>query len=131
MSSGNSLADLPFDPVTPQQAGASASPEETGDTHESIARDKAARWSRAASMLAIASDGGLIIPALGPQWESRYTRRFAGEEVGGAQRLERLLELMLPLQGADRRASWAEGFGNRRPGPGAGLMGIDGRRGAH
>ena len=56
------LADLPFDPVTPQQAGASASPEETGDTHEAIARDKAARWSRAASMLAIASDGGLVIP---------------------------------------------------------------------
>ncbi len=102
------LADLPFDPVTPQQAGASASPEETGDTHEAIARDKAAQWSRAASMLAIASDGGLVIPALGPQWESRYTHRFAGQEVSGAQRLERLLELMRPLQGADRRASWAE-----------------------
>ena len=102
------LADLPFDPVTPQQAGVSASPEETGDTHEAIARDKAARWSRTASMLAIASDGGLVIPALGPQWESRYTHRFAGREVSGAQRLERLLELMRPLQGGDRRASWAE-----------------------
>ena len=46
-------------------------------------------------MLAIASDGGLVVPALGPAWESRHTRRFAGQEVDDSQR-------------ADRRASWAE-----------------------
>ena len=67
------LDGLPFAPVTPVEAGLSGVPEEEGDTHEAIARDKAAQWSKAASMLAIASDGGLVIPALGPRWESRYT----------------------------------------------------------
>ena len=83
-------------------------PDESDDTHEAIARDKAAEWSRAASMLAIASDGGLVIPALGELWESRHTHRFAGPAADDSGRLERLLELMSPYQGADRQASWVE-----------------------
>ena len=59
-------------------------------------------------MLAIASDGGLVIPALGPAWESRHTHRFAGLAVSDSQRVDRLLELMEPFIGADRSASWAE-----------------------
>ncbi len=103
------LEGFPFQPVSPDQLDPRPSvPDETGDTHEAIARDKAAQWSKAAGMLAIASDGGLVIPALGPLWESRYTHRFAGPTADDAQRLERLLELMRPLEGGDRRASWAE-----------------------
>jgi inosine/xanthosine triphosphate pyrophosphatase family protein len=102
------LQGLPLDPVTPQQAGVGPIPDETGDTHETIARGKAAGWSRAASMLAIASDGGLVIPALGELWESRYTHRFAGPAADDNERLERLLELMSSYQGADRQASWVE-----------------------
>ena len=59
-------------------------------------------------MLAIASDGGLVIPALGPRWESRYTRRFAGPAANNRERLARLLELMSPYHDEDRRASWVE-----------------------
>ena len=110
------LQGLPLQPVSPEEIDAPAgmgswrnfAPEETGDTHEAIARDKAAQWSQAASMLAIASDGGLVIPALGPRWESRYTHRFAGPAADDSQRLQRLLELMRPLRDDDRRASWAE-----------------------
>lgn len=102
------LDGLPFTPVTPAEAGLDGVPEEEGDTHEAIARDKAAQWSAAASMLAIASDGGLVIPALGPRWESRYTHRFAGPAADNGERLARLLELMRPYQGEDRRASWVE-----------------------
>ena len=102
------LHGLPFTPVTPAEAGVSGPPDEEGDTHEAIARDKAARWSSAASMLAIASDGGLVIPALGPRWESRYTRRFAGPAADNGERLARLLELMRPHHGEERRASWVE-----------------------
>ena len=102
------LRGLPFAPVTPAEAGVRGVAEEKGDTHEAIARDKAAQWSEAASMLAIASDGGLVIPALGPRWESRYTRRFAGPAADNDERLARLLELMRPFHGEDRRASWME-----------------------
>ena len=102
------LHGLPFAPVTPAGAGIGGVPDEEGDTHEAIARDKAAQWSAAADMLAIASDGGLVIPALGPRWESRYTRRFAGPAAGNEERLARLLELMGPCRGEERRASWVE-----------------------
>ena len=59
-------------------------------------------------MLAIASDGGLVIPALGHSWESRHTRRSAGTDADDARRVDRLLELMDPYRGSDRAASWAE-----------------------
>ena len=102
------LAGLSLDPVTPHWFGIAVDPDEEGDTHEAIARDKAAQWSSAASTLAIASDGGLVVPALGPRWESRYTHRFAGPAADNGERLARLLELMRPYQGEDRRASWVE-----------------------
>ena len=102
------LDGLPFSPVTPAEAGLKGVPDEEGDTHEAIARDKAAQWSKAASLLAIASDGGLVIPALGPRWESRYTHRFAGPAADNDERLRSLLELMRACQGEDRRASWVE-----------------------
>ena len=102
------LDGLPFHPVTPNELGVTASPNEDGETHEAIAREKAVEWSKAGSTLAIASDGGLVVPALGPVWESRHTRRFAGPEVDDSQRVDRLLDLMNPFTGADRSASWAE-----------------------
>jgi inosine/xanthosine triphosphate pyrophosphatase family protein len=59
-------------------------------------------------MLAVASDGGLMLPALGRRWESRYTHRFAGPEADDVERLQRLLELMRPFHGPEREASWVE-----------------------
>ena len=102
------LDGLPLSSVTPAQSGLAADPEETADTHLAIASAKALDWSRAGSMLAIASDGGLQVPALGPGWDSRYTHRFAGPDADDAQRRERLLELMRPFRGEDRRATWVE-----------------------
>ena len=109
---------LPFAPLTPAAAGAAApTDDECGATHEAIARQKAARWSAAADgMLAIASDGGLVIPALGPRWESRHTRRSAGSAADNRQRLARLLELMQPYQGENRRAQWVEALALARHG---------------
>ena len=102
------LEGLPFSPVTPIQLGLRTAPEETGDTHEAIAQVKGQEWSRAGSMLALASDGGLEIPVLGSGWESRYTDRFAGPAADDAQRRNRLLELMRPYRGAQRKATWVE-----------------------
>lgn len=102
------LHGLPLVTVSPAEAGFAGPPDEEGDTHEDIARDKAARWSAEASMLAIASDGGLVIPALGPRWESLYTHRFAGPAADNSERLAGLLELMQPFRGEQRRATWVE-----------------------
>ena len=102
------LGGLPLTLFTPAELGIAASTQEDGKTHQAIAREKAVQWSRAGSMLAIASDGGLVIPALGPAWDSRHTHRFAGPEVDDSQRVDRLLELMKPFAGADRSASWTE-----------------------
>jgi len=102
------LEGLPLSPASPSQMGLSDPPEEHGGTHQEIANAKALAWSRSSSMLTIASDGGLALPALGDAWESRYTHRFAGQSATNAQRLERLLELMEPFQGEQRQATWVE-----------------------
>jgi len=102
------LSSLPLNPTTPSELGISASTEEGGPTHEAIAVEKAVAWSEAGATLAIASDGGLVVPSLGVRWQSRHTRRFAGSDVDDSQRVDTLLELMGPFNGADRNASWAE-----------------------
>ncbi len=102
------LEDTGLAQVNPQQLGLDGVPDERGDTHLAVARDKAAQWSRSGSTLAIASDGGLVIPALGQGWESLYTHRFAGAGADDYERAKRLLELMEPYRGAKREASWIE-----------------------
>ncbi len=104
------LEGLPVQPVTPAEAGISAAPDESADTHEAIARAKAEEWSSVAGMAAIASDGGLLVPALGANWESRYTRRFAGPAADDSERQRRLLELLKPYSGPDRAAAFVEGL---------------------
>ncbi len=102
------LAETPFRVVAPSELGVSADPDEDGDTHEAIARAKAAEWSRAAGMPAIASDGGLVVPVLGANWESRHTHRFAGPAADDAERQRRLMQMMQPFYGDDRRAAFVE-----------------------
>ena len=102
------LEGLPLHPVTPAELGLAADPEETADTHEAIAVEKAVEWSRLAGMLAIASDGGLVVPSLGANWESQYTHRFAGPAADDGERRSRLLELLGNADGAAREASWVE-----------------------
>jgi len=102
------LEGLPLAAITPEEVGVSSDPEEEGESHQEIARSKAKEWSLASSMLVIASDGGLVIPALGGNWESRFTHRFAGPAADDQERLKQLLDMMTPYHGADREASWIE-----------------------
>lgn len=81
---------------------------EDAASHAANARAKAIAWSRAADGLAIASDGGLAIPALGHQWEGLRTRRFAGPEATDAARTQALLRLMAGLPSQQRAAWWSE-----------------------
>jgi inosine/xanthosine triphosphate pyrophosphatase family protein len=101
---------LPADLRDPAVAGA---PDEDGETVEQIARAKAVGWSRilsarALDSLTIASDGGLLIPALGDAWDPRFTRRFAGAAAADRDRCERLLDLTRRLTGDERAIAWQE-----------------------
>ncbi|MDO8751177.1 MAG: hypothetical protein Q7K03_08545 [Dehalococcoidia bacterium] len=49
---------------------------EDGLAHQANATAKAVAWSVAYGGMAIASDGGLVAPALGDWWDSLRTRRF-------------------------------------------------------
>ena len=102
------LEESPVRTVTPVQLGVRTDPDESGDTHEAVARAKAEEWSRLAGMPAIASDGGLVVPVLGANWESRYTHRFAGPAADDAERQRRLLRLLEPFSGDQRKASFVE-----------------------
>ena len=84
-------------------------PEETGGTHREIAESKALEWARIGGCLAIASDGGIDIPALGPDWDSVLTRRAAGEGATDEDRITHLLALMDNLHvDGEREATWRE-----------------------
>ena len=102
------LEGLPLSAVTPADLGLAADPEETAETHQAIAVEKAVEWSRLSGMLAIASDGGLVVPSLGANWESRYTHRFAGPTADDDERRHRLLELLEDAKRTDGEASWVE-----------------------
>ncbi len=104
------LEGLPIEIVEPSQLSVppSAIPPEHGKSHEAIARSKAVEWSRIASLPAIASDGGLHIPALGDSWSSLTTGRFAGEEASNREKARDLLEMMAPFKGEARLATWVE-----------------------
>jgi inosine/xanthosine triphosphate pyrophosphatase family protein len=74
-----------------------------------IAAAKAERASLAApGEFVIATDGGLLVPALGARWNPRRTRRFAGPAATDRERAEALLALAAGLRGEERRIGWRE-----------------------
>ena len=90
--------------------------EEEGPSHLENARAKAMAWSAAAGGLAVASDGGLVVPALGAGWDSLTTRRTTGGDVSDAAHAQRLLEVMRLHQGARREVWWVEAVALARDG---------------
>jgi XTP/dITP diphosphohydrolase len=102
---------LGFRIVTPRDLDGSGRIDvaETGVDFAENAAGKAMAWSRAArNMPALATDGGLLIPALGPAWNAVTTRRNAGADAGDAERARHLLALMHGLHGEARHAIWHE-----------------------
>ena len=92
-------------------------PEEAGGDVGEVAAGKA----RAASValpgeLVVASDGGLLIPALADTWDPLRTRRFAGPETTDSRRADRLLALTDGLSGDERRIGWQEALAVARDG---------------
>jgi len=106
------LEGLPFEPVERSLEHV----EETAGTLVGNAELKAR--SASASGWAIASDGGLEVPALGPSWDPVLTRR---------QGQARLAELAAGL--GDRRVSWREAICLARGGEVVASWERDGTRG--
>ena len=110
------LTGWPFQFLTVDKLLSYEPPEERGHTHREIAESKALAWARIGKCLAIASDGGIDIPALGPNWDSLLTRRAAGEHATDQDRIEHLLALMEHLQSDEERlATWQEALTIAKP----------------
>jgi inosine/xanthosine triphosphate pyrophosphatase family protein len=97
---------------------AGAGDAEDGDSLLEIADGKAVSWSRRldGEDLVVATDGGLLIPALGDRWQPTQTRRFAGEARSDDERAEALLVLAAGLDGDERRIVWEEALAVARGG---------------
>src|SRR5688572_8996131 len=107
--------------VAPPPNGISPSDDERGATVEEIAAGKAAAWSRALQdvepgALVAATDGGLLVPALGDRWNPMLTRRFAGDAADDRARADALLALAADLDGDARRVGWREAVALARDG---------------
>jgi XTP/dITP diphosphohydrolase len=107
---------LGFDVVTPRDLELEYDPPERGASHREIAASKAAAWADRSGRLAIASDGGAQIPALGASWDSLFTRRAAGEVQDDRARADHLLGLMRGRTGSERDVIWNEAVAVARPG---------------
>ncbi len=82
-------------------------PPEAGVTLMENASAKAVWWSRSGPSLCLASDGGLVVPALGPGWDVTRTRRQPGA-VHDTERIEVFLARLGWLHGPRRQAYWVE-----------------------
>ena len=91
---------------------------EDGDSFATNAGAKAVFWSRRldGGEIVVATDGGLLIPALGDRWDPVRTRRFAGEARTDVERASALLALAADLAGDDRRIVWEEALAVARDG---------------
>lgn len=108
---------LGFEAVTPRDLGlAGFDPPEDGASHREVASAKALAWANAADCLAIASDGGLDIPALGPNWNSLFTKRAAGDVPDDQARADHLVGLMRGKPVNEREAFKREAVAVARPG---------------
>lgn len=89
---------------------------ESGTTFEENARLKAAAIARKENTYAIATDGGVLIPSLGNNWNALLTRRFIGrKDVDDFDRIEALLEIMKDKEGEDRTIVWKEALAIANP----------------
>ena len=110
------LDGLGYDLETLRDRPDAIEPDEAGRTHRQVAAGKAVFWSRQTDGLAVASDGGARMPALGQGWNSLLTRRAAGADADDRARADHLLGLMRGRRGAERDVVWVEGVALARSG---------------
>ena len=92
------LRGLPYELVTPAEAGITTVVDEVGESLEENARLKATLLARESRLLALADDSGLEVDALGGE-PGRLSARYAGE---GASDKDRVNYLLGRLEGVPR-----------------------------
>jgi XTP/dITP diphosphohydrolase len=97
------LAGLPFELVTPDEAGLALEPEETGETFAANAEAKARAFAEASGLPAVADDSGLVVDALGGRPGVR-SARYAGEPRDDRRNWEQLLAELRDVPAAARTA---------------------------
>jgi XTP/dITP diphosphohydrolase len=101
--------------LVPLPPASGAAPDEMGDSFVENARLKAQSWADRLQAAVVATDGGLLIPALGEQWSPLRTARAAGPGLTGLERARHLLHLARDLRGPERAVSWLEALAIARP----------------
>lgn len=82
--------------------------EENGKSFKENAEIKALAYSKYYDGYVIATDGGVLIPSLGKNWNPLRTKRFAGEDISDFERIRLLLDFMKNKTGKDRITTWNE-----------------------
>ncbi|MEX2209529.1 MAG: non-canonical purine NTP pyrophosphatase [Patescibacteria group bacterium] len=119
-----------FEPVRLEDTSISAELNEEGQSFESIATDKAVTFSKRYDGYAIATDGGIDIPALGSRWNKLFTRRFINREnATDFERLDAILELMKDKRGDERKMIWREAAAIAHKGKRIFSLEVDGSKG--
>ncbi len=90
------LGDLPLELVTPAEAGLEGEVEESGDTYEENARQKALALARRSGLITLADDSGLEVDALGGAPGPHSHRYHAGSDAERCRFLLRQLESVPP-----------------------------------
>lgn len=94
--------------IFPEEVDINLKIDEDGTTFEENASKKAVEFSKLYDRYTISTDGGILIPALGSQWDGLRTKRFAGEDATDFERIEKLLDLMKEKKGDERKMVWNE-----------------------
>ncbi len=97
------LHDLPYELVTPPEAGISIKVEEVVSSLKENARLKATAFALESHLLALADDSGLEVDALGGQPGVR-SARFAGENASDSERINYLLSRLKGVPREKRQA---------------------------
>ena len=97
------LHDLPYELVTPPEAGISIKVEEVGSSLKENARLKATAFASESHLLALADDSGLEVDALGGQPGVR-SARYAGENASDSERINYLLSRLKDVPWEKRQA---------------------------
>ena len=102
--------------------------DENEDSFERNATLKAREYSKNFDGLVVATDGGVLIPAI-PQWNPLYTRRFAGADATDEDRVELVLDMMRDKSDGDRRMYWQEAIALCKDGERLFSVAVDGIEG--
>jgi len=97
------LGEVPFEIISPAEAGISINIAETGDTYEENALLKAKAFARVSKLLTLADDSGLEIDALGGK-PGIKSARFGGGNLSDQQRNELMLDTLKDVPLAKRTA---------------------------